>query len=492
MTWNFGDGFDLYATATDMINGYWDSGTNIGNVSLVAGRFSGSRGILTSFASNVFLVKSSGVNDTVHHIGVAANWPTFSGSTQNLGLQLVDGTTAQCTIMFRTDGAIVLTSGGTAGTVLATYTGVAAAAGTWYGLEFEVVINNTTGSFTVRKNGNTSNDFTAAGLNTRGGTANNYANRLQIVSGTGGGTLPTLDDLFWSSGAATGSWLGDIRCITRMPASDVTAVFSKAPTNFAQTPFTFGTTTTYGNTTARYTPIVAAYDGTVGAISLSVGTGFTGNLKCSAFNGTATGPTTVLSSATTLSNPATGSNTITFPTPFTVAKGAQYWIGFETDVSASFNTGGTNTGRSSTTAYTSFPVASPTVANDNAPVCSWTITIGTNNCLVNEAQEDGLTTYVYDSTVNDADFYTIGTIASTPLTTIAVTTRGYMQKSDAGSRTAAVQLKSGTTTVATPTLTLSTSGFLWAWRTDLTDPNTGSGWLSAAVSAINVGPLVVS
>jgi hypothetical protein len=116
----------------------------------------------------------------------------------------------------------------------------------------------------------------------------------------------------------------------------------------------------------------------------------------------------------------------------------------------------------------------------------------TNFSQVNEAHQDGATSYVYDSTAGDADFYGIGTIASTPASTIAVTTRGYMQKSDAGSRTAAVQLKSGATTVASPTLTLTTSGWLWAWRTDTVDPNTSAAWTAAAVNAATIGPVVVT
>ena len=111
--------------------------------------------------------------------------------------------------------------------------------------------------------------------------------------------------------------------------------------------------------------------------------------------------------------------------------------------------------------------------------------------MVNEPQQDGTTSYVYDSTPGDADFYGIGTIASTPVATIAVTTRGFMEKSDAGLRTAAVQIKSGGTTVASPTATLSSS-FGWVWRTDLTDPATGAAWTAVGVNAVNIGPTTVA
>jgi hypothetical protein len=123
----------------------------------------------------------------------------------------------------------------------------------------------------------------------------------------------------------------------------------------------------------------------------------------------------------------------------------------------------------------------------------WTYTATPANWqAVSEAQQDAATSYVYDSTPGDADFYGIASIASTPVATIAVTTRALMQKSDAGSRTAAVQLKSGATTVASPTLTLSSSGWLWAWRTDTTDPATGTAWTAAAVNNAQVGPRTVT
>jgi hypothetical protein len=115
-----------------------------------------------------------------------------------------------------------------------------------------------------------------------------------------------------------------------------------------------------------------------------------------------------------------------------------------------------------------------------------------NFALVNELQQDALTTYVFDSTPGDQDFYGIASIASTPATVIATTVRAYAQKSDAGTRTMAVQLKSGATTVASPTLVLTTSGFAWAWRTDLTDPATGAAWTPAAVNNATIGPKTVA
>jgi hypothetical protein len=114
-----------------------------------------------------------------------------------------------------------------------------------------------------------------------------------------------------------------------------------------------------------------------------------------------------------------------------------------------------------------------------------------NASAVNETLQDGTTSYVYSSNPTDADFYTVAPLAGTPAATIAVVTRGFLQKSDAGTRGAAVQLKSGATTVqSTPTL-LGTN-FGWLYRTDVTDPATGLPWTSAAVNNIQCGPVVSS
>jgi hypothetical protein len=496
MAFSFGDSFDLYAAVADAINGYWDSSATA-VFALATGRFTGSRALTNSGGSNgLSLLKSSGANDAVHHIVCAFQQTSvLSGSGVGIYLTLSDGATAQCTIVFRSDGAILLTSGAALGTTLATYTGALTATSTWYAFEIEVVVSNTTGSFTVRKNGNTVADFTATGLNTRN-SANNYANRLTMGSQTNS-IVGLIDDLFWRSDASSVAWMGDIRCFTRMPASDASVQFSRAPTSFTQTiAGSFGTAYGGGNTTAYYIPVTANRTGTVGTVSITLNSAYTGNIKCSVFGNAAGAPATVLGSATVVTNPSSGSCAFTFPTPVAVTSGTQYWIGVinDTTVSNLYQAQGTATGSHGTTTYAAFPVANPTIAGtgDFILLSSWTITPLANYPYVNEAQQDGATSYVYDSTAGDADFYGIGSITSTPATTIAVTTRGYMQKSDAGSRTAAVQLKSGATTVASPTLTLTTSGWQWAWRMDLTDPNTSAAWTAAAVNAAQIGPTVVS
>lgn len=426
---------------------------------------------------------------------------TALSSTSLCGyLQLLDGTTGQCCIAFRSDGAIVLTSGTVGGTVLATYTGAVTASNTWYTFEFEVVINNTTGSFSVRKNGNTSNDFSATGLNTRPGT-NNYANKLQIGTNSSGFNQ-NIDDLFWRSDASSVAWLGDIRCQTRMPASDIgTPQFSRTSTGaITQTvPTSASNSRAIANNQALFTAITASYSGTVTSVGVVLNAGNSGNMKCAIYadNG-AGGPGSLISAATAPITPVpTGTAFFTFSPGVTVTKGVQYRVSYISDTATgNYNTGSVNQnywGNTPST-YAAFPASSVVASvGVQAAQVSWTYTATPANWqAVSEAQQDGTTSYVYDSTVNDVDLYGVASILSTPITTVAVTTRAYMQKSDAGSRTAAVQIKSGSTTVASPTMVLSPSGFQWTWRMDLVDPNTSAAWTAAAVNAAQIGPTIIS
>jgi hypothetical protein len=503
MAWSFGDSFDLYAAPADMVNGYWDAGGNQLAGAFVAGRFTGSQALSVSGSSFV-LVKTSGVNDAVHHFALAfRQTAAISGTTPGLYLQLIDGSTAQCSIVFRTDGSIYLYAGSAFTTLLASYTGAFSVQNTWYAFELEVVINNTTGSFTVRKNGNSTADFTATSLNTRV-SANNYANKLQIGMNTTVNTQQ-IDDLFWQSGAATGGWLGDIRCYARMPASDQSVVFSRSAATFALPPFSGSVNSTISLNVARYIGFISQGSSLTGATA-TLAVGYTGNMKCAVFAcvggtlGAAASVGAILGTATaSINNPVVGANVFTFSPAISLPSGTLFYVGICSDTT---DTNGilagnivpySTYGATSSTTYASFPVASPTLTStqtSNFNVAP-TFTIA-NNLFVNEPQEDGLTTYVYDSNPGDADFYGIASIGSTPATVIATVVRGYMQKSDAGTRTAAVQLKSGATTVASPTLTLTTSGWLWAWRLDLTDPNTGAAWTASAVNNAQIGPTVIA
>jgi hypothetical protein len=102
---------------------------------------------------------------------------------------------------------------------------------------------------------------------------------------------------------------------------------------------------------------------------------------------------------------------------------------------------------------------------------------------------------VLSSTNGQTDLYTLQAVPSTPflpVTIIGVTTRGLFSKSDAGTRNATVQLKSGGTTVAGASTALPVGSWQWISRNDLVDPATSAAWTAAAVNAALIGPAVTA
>jgi hypothetical protein len=497
MAWFFADSFDAYDTIQQISNNYWDTYSQPSAwCTFVAGRFAGSQALQSAAILGFWLTKNSGSNDSIHHITCAyMQTALLSGATLGGYLTLGDGNTAQCTIVFRSDGAILLTSGGPTGTVLATYPGAVNFRNEWFLYEFEVVINNTSGSFSVRKGATPVNSFSATGLNTCGGTANNYASQL-VLGQNAQISNWLIDDLIWRSDPVSVAWLGDIRCYSRRPATDVSIQYSRVSpvTKIMGSPFA---TTGMTPPNAIYVGFLAKYDGTISGAALSMSAGYTGNMKCALFAGTAAGPTTVLAQATApINNPVSGYNNFTFSPAVAVSKDTQLWVGFCSDSATGSVIDSSSvifgvTGRSSPTAYAAFPLASVGVASGSVPVASVVYTPSSNATVVGPAQYSNAI-YVNDGTVSASDTYRISGLAVEPPSVVAVITRGIMARSDTlNPRSGTLNVTSGTTTVQTPTETLSTS-MLWTWRADLTDPNTGAPWTPSAVDNLQVGPVVVS
>lgn len=512
MSWIWGDGFDCYRDITDAyVNGtYWDSAPLSCFQIAASGRFTVSRSLSTgtnSSQTTAGLQKASGANDAIHHLNFAYQQTSalaLSGTTSVFWFSFSDGATAQCTVVVRSDGAILLASGSSFGTVLATYTGaVTAIAPSWFAFEVEVVINNATGRFRVRKLGNISDDFdSGAVLNTRAGTTNNYANRLSVGTNSGF-SLSLVDDLLWRSDPSAVPFVGDVRCYTRMPAGDAAVTWTRSGSVVPVTPFVQAGAASSSNTTVRYTPFVATCSGSVGSVSLSLALGYTGNAKCTLFNDSSGAPGSILGSANVLNNPITGNNTFTLASPPAVTQGTKYWVGFAVDTGVSnglniaannFAGAYSNSAVTNPLAYASFPVANPTGLSVGFQANIFTVNItpttAANANLVAELTPDA-GGYVFSANVGDTDLYGVQPITGTPSSVIAVTTRLLAQKSDAGTRNAAVVVKSGGTTNVGTSTALNTS-FSYVVRTDVTDPATGAAWTPVAVNNLNVGARVTA
>jgi hypothetical protein len=499
MAFFFGDGFDLYAACVDATLNYWDPASlNPSSSSLIAGRFPGSRA--WNFSSSTTLIKASNVNDAVHHFFLAYLVTAApSGSSNGFYIQLFDGTTAQCSVVFRTDGAIQLVLGGpTSGNILATYTGAVNAAGAWITFEIEVVISNTVGSIAVRKNGNPSNDFFLGSLDTQT-SANAYANKIQLGASA---IVLYIDDFLWRSDASV-PWVGDIRCYTRSPVSDVSVQFSRTSAPFTSLLWNpIGVGNTFAANTAYYFKFTANNSGLLSGLSFTLSGGGTGHAKGALYDvNPGGGIGNVLATTSEVTNPSSSPLVLNFPSPVHVTQGQTYWIGLNNDssnisynvINASSITPQPVVIQITNSLYSSWPTANPGGAASfpNIPGVSVIYTPQSNADCVGEAQQDAASSYVFSSTNGQADLYGIGALSVLPANTIGITTRGLFQKTDAGTRNTTVQVKSGSTTVQGASTALTTS---WSWvaRNDVVDPNTGAAWTATAVNGVQVGPVVTA
>jgi len=496
MAYFFGDSFDLYTNITDCMS-YWDAtvgSTQTLNLSTVS-RFVGGRSlVINSWSTTPYITKTSGVNDAVHHISVALYQPvTLGGGGTGMFFTFYDGATAQCTVCFRQDGALVLYSGGVGGTILATWPAALPAQSIWYQYEIEVIINNTTGSIAVRRNGNTTNDFAATALNTRGGTANNYANKIGVGTNWSSGNQ-NIDDFLWRSDASSVSWIGDIRCYVRRPISDAAITWTPSGAHSVSQTYAGGSTEAIYNTQARFAPYFVNYSGEIDFVRVATASGASGNIKCAIWASDLTGsPTTVLGVSGPQAVVVAGTNSFTFSPPIPVVAGQKIWVGAIIDTTAgNWSTLFSSGGAIANVAYAVFPQPNQIVTTGYYLLgSSISFSFSGNWGAVADQQQDALASYVYSSTPTQADFYTLTEIPIVPTAIIGVTTRGFMQKSDAGTRNAAVQLKSSSTTVQSTPTALNTT-WQWFYRNDLVDPATGTTWSPSGVDAAQIGPIVTA
>jgi hypothetical protein len=331
-------------------------------------------------------------------------------------------------------------------------------------------------------------------------SANNYANKIQLGSSS---VVMYVDDFLWRSDSVSVSWVGDIRCFTRSPVSDVVTQFSRTAvpiTSLLWNPIGFGNAFTAN--TAYYFRFTANNSGLLSGLSFTLSGGGTGHVKGALYDlNPGGGIGNVLATTSEVTNPSSSPLVLTFPTPVHVTQGQTYWIGLNNDssnitynvINSSSVTPAITVIQITNSLYSSWPTANPGGAASffNVPGVSVIYTPQSNADCVGEAQQDAANSYVFSATNGQADSYAIGAINISPAYTVGITTRGLFQKTDAGTRNATVQVKSGSTTVQGVSTALTTS---WGWvaRNDVVDPNTGATWTATAVNGVNIGPLVTA
>jgi hypothetical protein len=112
-----------------------------------------------------------------------------------------------------------------------------------------------------------------------------------------------------------------------------------------------------------------------------------------------------------------------------------------------------------------------------------------NNAMVDDTTANGDTDYVQASSVGNTDLYTFGTLSSTPSAISAVQITAFAEKTDASSRSIALQVKSGATTSDGSNFALAASYGKFD-RILETDPNTSAAWTASGVNNLQAGPKV--
>lgn len=483
MAWLFGDSFDFYSLAADMLGGPAPLWLTASNCSLAAGRFPGSRGPVGGSLGGVISGRIWSSNETTVFAIVAVK----STLAQPAGFSLFDGATAQCSVTFETNGSITHRRGLTTGTTVATYPG-ALVANIWTHFQFKMTIDNAAGSFTVRKDGATSDSFAASGFDNQN-TANNYANSIQVLLSTAGGApVPTWDDLlvFSDNGAAPNTWVGDVRAVQQMVASDpVSPTFARSPDPILLGPsVSTGTTFTHLANSIHQTQITPTHEGRIAKLTINLSSPLTGHITAGIYSGI-----NLVQQASVLTNPGAGFNDFIFSPPVALAK-VTYGIVLHADAAfALVSTANWIPSNAMNLTYTGTLPATVSLITSTLNGIFYATEIPFSYGMLNEATQDGDSSYIYDSNVGDEDDFGIAPLATAPLAIIGAVGKMFVRKSDAGSRSGDLYLRSGASNINVGSGPLSTTaGFLSLLAP--ADPNTGAAWTASGINALTLGPKV--
>jgi len=506
MAERFRDSFDFYSVIADAAagaagGGAWDSSANW-TLSTTT-RFADGRA-MGGTTNATCLVRTGLSNQGTLFSNVGFLQTTALGAA-GLGkyIQFRDGATAQCSIVYRGDGSIVLTSGGPTGSVLATFN-AAFLANFYDGWQHEVVIHDSAGEWHVRKNGALSDSFAATGLNTRGGTANNYANAVALGHSSGTGFAQFFDDFaHWdNSGAVPNDWFpGDLRAIQRMVALDSSVQFSRqtAGSLFFGSNNASNTHSALANIVYVNQPFSATQGGSFSSVTIDMNADHTGNLKIALYEADGDKSTFVaeaepgrlIAVSNVSNNTPNGNQTVTFPSTVHVVKGRVYMFAVLTDATASIARGPSGGFSYAGTTYAAgFPadLSDLTTATSNNVAINVTLT-ATNAGVMNDRGPDGATTYAFDGVVGHKDEMTVEALPYTPSAIQGINLRSFNAKSDAAAKTMRIAGDSGGTPFESADhLPATTFG---QFNTFLpTDPNTSAAWTPTGFNALKIGPKV--
>lgn len=478
----YGDSYDIQATTSDVALRY----TSASNFSITSSGtpFSIGQILVCTASTSLQSTWETATNETTVYLSIRMKWASGSSdATKNIAVTLQDGSNNQVTIMWLGDGSISVRSGGTGGTLLGSSPyGSQFLLNTWDSWQVKFVINNSTGSVEVRKDGSNGAAFSAiTGVNTRAGSTNSTVSGFSITANSANWQI---DDLWFNSdnGSSPTSWPGDVRFKQMVVSSGTQSQFTPSPTQFRFGELTTSNTRNISQNVVTTTKsFTANASGTVSNIVLQMSVGFTGNAIMGIYDntGTAGAPGALLASTNAVSNPTSGANTFTFSSPPSVTYNSTYYLALLTDTNCVTSAGTSNTSYTKSQSYGSgLPnpaAATGTTGNDIAATAT---VVPYNWFLVSDTTEDGDATYVYSSTVGQQDIYgfSTGELGVTPASILGANLYVFWKKSDAGTRTGTIGMDANGSGDTTEIFNVGPSlSYTYAQKWLPTDP-TGAAW----------------
>lgn len=519
MVWDyeFIDGFDKYGpigtvlfttsgTFPTIMSGEWTTNTSTSN-GQIQGALGGTGGCLqlnsNSGSGGQRFVKTVPNNFAEFIGGMAVQQNTIANTTMLMGFH--DSGTPQFSLCLESDGTIGARRGTESGTLIAKSTQTLSPNTTFY-IEWDIVIHNSAGVIKVWLNGVlTSLNLTSQ--NTRGGTANNYANQMSVSASAGNSSvIVKYDHLYQRGYLATGS--GDTPLLTnplvetQFPTSDSSVQFTASAGVIGQDYSITGSTNAPGANKLYLRRFAPTVNCTIQSVSqLPQTTSATAKFKAVIYADSGGNPNGApLSSG----NEVTGvtANTLmtgTLVTPQALTGGTFYHIGFICDTSITLTQVDTVNlnGEVASNTYGSGAPTTPTMTGGQVPwIIFGNVTGPASNYsqVGNEFSNPPLSDLSFnsDSTVNHEDLFGFPALPSGSLPT-SVAVKGWIEKSDAGARTMDLRTKSSTTDSAGSNAGFSPStSYQWFGSYFDTDPNGSIAWTKAAVDAATSGYKIAS
>lgn len=493
MTRLWGDSFDMYTTGTDLALRY----TSYSTASFLGP--SSTAFNLGQCASSFQAGKTweTNTHETTVFFSVRMKYNSAITPTGNnlVTLTIGEATNPQVSIVWDAiTGSIIIYSGTPLGTVLGTYT-TQFQLNLWDSWQGKVVIDATSGTVEIRKNGGATDVINLTGANTRGPTSVvSYSTNMSL---NGASTAWLIDDLWFNNddGTAPTGWPPDVRAVMQQPAGNTATtdfLASQATIVYGQPVSTF--TGSWAANQLTGIPFTTQAGGTVSAFTVNLNAAFVGHFIGAIYDNTGVnaGPGTLLMASTAITNPTSGVNTFTLTSTLTLAKNTTYFMCLLSDTAYVTKGGASGAVWQETVLYTSGLPTTGVTGTNSLPVPNVAITLNVFKwTLINNLQETGDAFFISSNTVGNEDLYTLTALPVTPTTILGVVPIVYWRKSDAGSRSGSLRMVANGSADTDEGTTSLSSTYNYTWKFLPLDP-TGAAWTQTNINGATIGVKVTA